>query len=284
MLRADAPDLDAAGQLPWGVLDGRTIIMSGGLRGVGLAMAASACQQGANVVILTRPLAEKVGGPPVVERVAIPGGEAIAVHGDIRREADVQVAVQTAVDHFGGIDVCVNIASVLALTGTEALSTETFDLMHQVNVRGAFLLTRACIGLLRNSDHAHILTISPPLNMSERWLGAHPGYTSSKYGMTILGLGWAAELMEAGIASNCLWPQSTIATPGSQTLLAGEVGARSRRPEVMGDAAMEILSRPPSAVTGRCFLDVDVLHQAGIDDLSGYGGGARPDLDLFVDA
>lgn len=274
--------LNAASQIPWGALNGLTFVMSGGLRGLGLAIASAASAQGANVVILVRPAPGD--DDRAVEIVDLDQGVALVLRGDIRSADDVGALVELAVSTYGGIDACLNVASVLALAGTEDLHMDDFDLMHQVNVRGAFLLTRTSLPHLRRSKHGHILTISPPLNMSERWLGAHPAYTSSKYAMTVLGLGWAAELADSGVASNCLWPESTIATPGEQTLLAGAPGVRSRRPEVVADAAMEVLSRSPSAVTGRCFLDAEVLYSAGVEDLSFYGGGISPDLDLFVDA
>lgn len=268
-------------------LEGRTILMSGGTRGIGLAIGLAAGRAGANVVVLAR--GAPGGGPAYADEpcgtlLEATGGQAIMVVGDIRSEEDVERAAALTVEAFGGIDACVNVASALCLTGTEALSTATFDLMQQVNVRGAFLLTRASIPHLRASDRAHIVTVSPPLNMSERWLGAHPGYTASKYGMTILGLGWAAELADLAIASNCLWPESMITTEGALREFGARAEERSRHPQVMGDAAVELISRPPSAVTGRTLLDVDVLGAAGITDLRAYGGGERPDLDLFVDA
>ena len=204
--------------------------------------------------------------------------------GDVRNESDVERAVELAIEHFGGVDICLNNASAIAVEPTEQLSLKKFDLMQDINTRGTFLLTKACLPHLRNSRNGHILTISPPLNMNPYWLGAHPSYTLSKYGMTLLTLGWAAEYAEAGIAANCLWPQSYIATSAVANSIDGEqMLAASRSPEVMADAAADIVLRPARSCTAQCFIDVEVLREAGIVDLSRYGGGANPIMDIFVD-
>jgi NAD(P)-dependent dehydrogenase (short-subunit alcohol dehydrogenase family) len=219
-----------------------------------------------------------------VAAIEAAGGSAVAVVGDVREEADVERAVATAVDRFGGVDMCVNNASALDVRGTEELPLKRFDLMQSINSRGTFVLTRACLPYLKRSDHAHILTLSPPLNLAPRWLGAHPAYTLSKYGMTLLTLGWAAEFAQQGIAANCLWPQTMIATAAVANVLGGEsVTSRSRSPEIMADAAVAVLSRPPHEQTGRTLIDADVLTDAGITDLARYGGGEHPEPDLFVD-
>jgi citronellol/citronellal dehydrogenase len=188
----------------------------------------------------------------------------------------------------------INNASAIATDPTEELSAKKFDLMMDINVRGTFLLTKAALPHLRESaertrgtqrSSAHLVTLAPPLNMNPHWLGAHATYTLSKYGMTLLSLGWAAEYAaEAGIGFGCLWPETYIATtavansPDFQTMLAA-----SRSPEIMADAAVEILSRPPEVVNGKCFIDSAVLAEAGVTDLSRYGGGDNPILDIFVD-
>jgi len=271
-----------------GTLKGRTIVMSGGSRGIGLAILVAAARQGANAVLLAKTDTPDPRLPgtvhTAVEEIEAAGGQAVAVVGDVRREEDVARAVTTAVDTFGGVDVCVNNASAINLTGTEELPPKRFDLMQQINVRGTFVLTQACLPHLRRSDQAHILTLSPPLNMAPHWLGRHPAYTLSKYGMSLLTLGWAAEFADVPIAANCLWPQTTIATAAVVNLLGGEeMAARSRRPKIMADAAVEILSGAPTARTGQTLVDVDVLRAAGITDIAAYGGGDDPELDLFVD-
>jgi len=271
-----------------GTLEGRTIVMSGGSRGIGLAILVAAARQGANAVLLAKTDTPDPRLPgtvhTAVEEIKAAGGQAVAVVGDVRREEDVARAVATAVDTFGGVDVCVNNASAINLTGTEELPPKRFDLMQQINVRGTFVLTQACLPYLRRSDQAHILTLSPPLNMAPHWLGRHPAYTLSKYGMSLLTLGWAAEFADVPIAANCLWPQTTIATAAVVNLLGGEeMAARSRRPEIMADAAVEILSGAPTARTGQTLVDEDVLRAAGVTDIAAYGGGDDPELDLFVD-
>lgn len=265
----------------------RTVILSGGSRGIGLAIATSAGRCGANIVILAKTDVPDPRLPgtvhTAVEQVESVGGRAVAVVGDVRQEEDVQRAVSTAVERFGGIDIVVNNASAIALAGTEELPVKRFDLMQDINVRGTFLLTQACLPHLRKAAEAHVMTLAPPLNLTPRWLGAHPAYTLSKYGMTLLSLGWAAEFADTGIAFSCLWPETYIATAAVANLGAdGElIGARS--PDIMADAAVEILSRPSSEVTGRCFIDADVLTESGVHDLSVYGGGDQPLRDLFLD-
>lgn len=268
-------------------LRGRTIVMSGGSRGIGLAILVAAARRGANAVLLA-----KTGEPDprlpgtvhtAVAEIKAAGGEAVAVVGDVRREEDVLRAVATAVECFGGVDVCINNAGAIDKSGTAELSVKRFDLMQQVNVRGAFLLTRACLPHLRRSEHAHVLSLAPPLNLAPHWLGRFPAYTQSKYALTLLTLGWAAEFADDGIAANCLWPQTRIATAVIRNLMGGdEALAGARDPEIMADAAMRILAEPPDA-TGRTLLDAEVLAAAGVTDLSRYGGGERPTLDLYVD-
>ncbi|MGW1563067.1 SDR family oxidoreductase [Streptomyces sp. NPDC002144] len=269
-------------------LKGRTIVMSGGSRGIGLAILTAAARKGANAVFLAKTDTPDPRLPGTVHTavaaIEAAGGSAVAVVGDVRQETDVERAVATAVDRFGGVDICVNNASALDVRGTEDLPLKRFDLMQSINSRGTFLLTRSCLPYLKRSDHAHILTLSPPLNLAPRWLGAHPCYTLSKYGMTLLTLGWATEFAEHGIAANCLWPQTTIATAAVANVLGGEnVLSRSRSPEIMADAALAVLSRPPREQTGKTLIDADLLTAAGPTDLARYGGGDHPELDLFVE-
>ena len=270
-----------------GSFAGRTMVVSGGSRGIGLAIALGAAQRGANVVLLAKTAEPHPKLPGTVHTAAAEvdaaGGQALAVVGDVRKEDDVQRAVDAAVERFGGVDICVNNASAIAVEGTEQLSAKKFDLMMDINVRGTFLLTKACLPHLRNSAAAHVLTLSPPLNLNPYWLGAHPSYTLSKYGMTLLSLGWAVEFGDAGIAFNCLWPETYIGTAAVANSAEGErMLASSRSPEIMADAAVEILCRPVS-VTGQCFIDSGVLAEAGVTDLSRYGGGQTPITDIFVD-
>ena len=269
-------------------LSGRTMIMSGGSRGIGLAIGIAAGRLGANVVLLAKTDTPDPRLPGTIHTAAAEieqaGGTALAVVGDVRDEATVQNAVDRAVERFGGIDICVNNASALALQGTEELSVKKFDLMQSIQLRGTFLLTRASLPHLRQSSNPHVLTLSPPLNLSPKWLGAHPAYTLAKYGMSLLALGWAAEYADAGVASNTLWPESIIATAAVANLLGGEDSMnKARGPEIMADAAMQIVTRPAKECTGNSFIDVDVLREAGIADLSQYGGGGEIIYDIYID-
>jgi NAD(P)-dependent dehydrogenase (short-subunit alcohol dehydrogenase family) len=212
------------------------------------------------------------------------GGQALAVVGDVRDESSVERVVARAVERFGGIDICLNNASALALDGTDRLSVKKFDLLTQVQLRGTYLLTRAALPHLLDGTNPHILSLSPPLNLAPAWLGAHPAYSMAKYGMTLLTLGWAAEYRDRGVAANCLWPETFIATAAVQNLLGGdEAVARARTPAIVADAAIEILTRPPAERTGRAVLDVDVLRDAGVTDLARYGAGPDLQYDVFVD-
>jgi citronellol/citronellal dehydrogenase len=270
----------------------RTLVVSGGSRGIGLAIALGAAKHGANVVLLAKTAEPHPKLPGTVHTavadVEAAGGKGVAVVGDVRKEEDVQRAVDAAVEHFGGIDIVINNASAIATEPTEELSAKKFDLMMDINVRGTFLLTKAALPHLRKSANAHVVTLAPPLNMNPHWLGAHPTYTLSKYGMTLLSLGWAEEFRQergrASVGFSCLWPETYIATAAVTNLADGDkMAARSRSPEIMADAAVEILSRPVADVNGKCFIDSAVLAEAGVTDVSGYGGGDDPILDIFVD-
>jgi NAD(P)-dependent dehydrogenase (short-subunit alcohol dehydrogenase family) len=269
-------------------LSDRTMVISGASRGIGLAIAVAAARQGANVVVLAKTAEPHPRLPGTVHtavaEIEAAGSKAVAVVGDVREEEDVRRTVAAAVDHFGGVDICVNNASAIATEPTDRLAAKKFDLMMDINIRGTFLLTQACLPHLRQSPNPHVLTISPPINMNPRWLGAHPEYTLSKYGMTLLSLGWAAEYADQGIAANCLWPQTYIATSAVANMADSERQlAAARSPEIMGDAAVEMLARPARSFTGTCCIDADVLTGSGVSDLSRYGGGDRPTPDLFLD-
>lgn len=274
--------------MPTGSLADRTVVISGASRGIGLAIGIDAARQGAHVVLLAKTDTPHPRLPGTVHTAAAEieanGGKALAVVGDVRREEDVQRVADAAVQRFGGIDVCVNNASAIAVEPTAVLSAKKYDLMQEINLRGTFLLTKACVPHLEQSVNPHVLTISPPVNMNPRWLGAHPAYTLSKYGMTLLSLGWAAEFAAAGIGVNCLWPQTYIATAAVANMADGaKLAESSRSPEIMADAAVAIISRPSREATGNCYIDAEVLHAAGVADLSRYGGGDQPIPDLFLD-
>ncbi len=266
----------------------RTLLVSGGSRGIGLAIALGAARQGANVVLLAKTAEPHPKLPGTVHTavadVEAVGAKAVAVVGDVRKEEDVARAVDTAVQAFGGIDIVVNNASAIATEATESLSVKKYDLMMDINVRGTFLLTKAALPHLRASSAAHVITLAPPLNLNPYWLGAHPTYTVSKYGMTLLSLGWAQEYRDAGIGFSCLWPQTYIATSAVTNLADGDnLASASRSPEIMADAAVQILTGPPEKSNGQTYIDADVLAEAGITDLSRYGGGDDPIWDIFVD-
>ena len=271
-------------------LRGRTILMSGGSRGIGLAIALRAARDGANLAILAKtdqPHPRLAGTiHTAASEIEEAGGSALAIVGDVRDADSIERAVRATVKRFGAIDIVVNNASAIDLSPSTELQVKKFDLMHQIEVRGTFLLTRAALPHLRESDHAHILTLSPPLNLSKRWLGAHVGYMLAKYGMTLAALGFAAEFEAYGIASNTLWPRTAIATAAVQNLLGGdEVMRRSRAPEIMGDAAHIVLRRAPMEQTGQTLIDDEVLAGAGVTDLSAYqqGDGAEMVPDFFLD-
>lgn len=267
----------------------RTLVISGGSRGIGLSIALGAARRGANVVLLAKTAEPHPKLPGTVHtavaEVEAAGGKGVAVVGDVRKEEDVARAIETAVVHFGGVDIVVNNASAISTEPTEALSAKKFDLMMDINIRGTFLLTKAALPHLRKSTNGHVLTLAPPMNMNPYWLGAHPSYTLSKYGMTLLSLGWAAEYADTGIGFSCLWPETYIVTSAVTNLADGQnLAQSSRKPDIMADAAVEILSRPAAEVNGQTFIDSEVLTASGVTDLSRYGGGDNPIIDIFIDA
>lgn len=267
----------------------RTVFITGASRGIGEAIALKLAAEGANIIIAAKSVEEdpRLGGTifSVAEAVEKAGGKALPVQVDIRDEANIQQAVQQAVDKFGGIDILINNASAIQLTNTEQTPAKRFDLMYDINVRGTFLVTQHCIPWLKKGTNPHILTLSPPINIAPQWLGPHVAYTISKYNMSMLALGWAEELKPYGIAANSLWPATTIATAAVRNLLGGEaLISRSRKPEIIADAAYYILSRSSGVCTGNNFIDEEVLKDEGITDLEKYaitpGGPLHPDLFL----
>jgi len=274
-------------------LAGKTMFISGASRGIGLAIAVRAARDGANVCLIAKTAEPDPRLPGTIHTAAREieqaGGRALAIAGDIRDESAVAEAVSRCVERFGGIDIAVNNASAINLAGTEALELKRYDLMQDINARGTFLVSKLCIPHLRRAQNPHVLTLSPPLNMNAKWFSAHVAYTIAKYGMSMCTLGMAAEFRAEGIAFNSLWPRTIIATAAVQNLLGGEQAmARSRRPEIMADAAHAILTRPSRECTGNFFIDEEVLAQEGIDDLSGYRYGEGEDdgqllPDLFLD-
>ena len=272
------------------LLKNRTVFITGASRGIGKAIALRLAGQGANIVIAAKSVREneKLGGTifSAAEEVEKAGGKALAVQCDIRFEEQVNNAVDKAVEMFGGIDMLVNNASAISLTPTEQTEPKRFDLMHDVNVRGTFFVTKSCIPHLKKSSNAHILTLSPPINMNPKWLAGHLAYTLSKYNMSMMAIGWAAELKQYHIASNALWPKTTIDTAAVRNLLGGQALVNmSRTPDILADSAFYILSKPASQCTGNCFLDEDVLAAEGITDLGKYSvvPGAQLYKDLFLD-
>jgi len=219
------------------------------------------------------------------EAIREAGGDALPIVGDVRNDDDVTEAVLQTQGEFGGIDIVVNNASVIDLSGSLDLSTKKYDLMQDVNVRGTFMLSRAAIPMLKEAENPHILSLSPPLNLSPKWLGAHTGYTLAKYGMTMATLGFAAEFAADGIAANTLWPRTTIATAAVQYALGGDRMMKvSRTPEIYADAAYEVLTKPSREYTGQTLIVEDVLRDAGVTDFSRYAAvPGTPDEALFPD-
>jgi citronellol/citronellal dehydrogenase len=271
-------------------LEDKTLFISGGSRGIGLAIAIRAARDGANVALIAKTAEPhpKLDGTvyTAAAQIEAAGGHALPMVGDIRDEAQVMRAVAQTAERFGGIDVCVNNASAINLSGTEALEIKRYDLMQSINTRGTFVVSRACLPHLKLAANPHILTLSPPLNLEPRWLGPHIGYTIAKYGMTLCALGLAAEFADDGVASNALWPRTLIATAAVQNLLGGEAAmARARKPELYADAAYAVMTRPSRDCTGNAFLCEDVLAAEGVTDFDRYAyqPGAEPEADLFVD-
>ncbi len=270
-------------------LEGKTLFITGASRGIGLAIALRAARDGANVAIAAKTADPhpKLEGTihTAAEEIEAAGGKALACVVDVRSEEAVRAAVEKTVETFGGIDILVNNASAIQLTGTLDTDMKRFDLMHQVNTRGTFLCSKACIPHLKKAENPHVLMLSPPLNMEERWFSGHVAYTMAKFGMSQCVLGMAGEFRRDGIAFNALWPRTAIATAAVKNLLGGDAMVKkSRKPEIIADAAHAIFMRPARDCTGNFFIDDDVLAAEGVSDLSGYAVDPSEDLipDFFI--
>lgn len=258
-------------------LNGKTIFISGASRGIGLAIALRAAADGANVAIAAKTVDPNPKLPGTIHTAAADieaaGGKALALACDIRDEQQVVAAVQKTAENFGGIDILINNASAISLTSTEATPIKRFDLMFGVNVRGTYLCTQVCLPHLKQSArrkrNPHVLTLSPPLNMDPRWFAPHVAYTMAKYGMSMCVLGHAAEFRPYGIAVNALWPRTVIATAALQ-MIPGVKPEHCRKPEIVADAAYQILTSDAVATTGNFFIDEEVLKRAGVDDFDRY--------------
>lgn len=270
-------------------LKGRTIFITGASRGIGLAIALRAASDGANIAIAAKTNEPHPKLPGTIhtaaEEIEKAGGKALPLATDIRDESAVRLAVERTLETFGSLDILVNNASAIFLAPTVATPMKRFDLMHQVNARGTFLCSQACIPHLQKGVNPHILNISPPLNMKAKWFKDHCAYTMAKYGMSMCVLGMSAELAEVGIAVNALWPRTCIDTAALQLLGGEEMRRQSRKPQIMGDAAHVILTSDSRVCTGNFFIDDEVLGKAGVKDLSKYdvAPGATLLPDFFLD-
>lgn len=267
-------------------LRNKTLFITGASRGIGKAIALRAARDGANVVIAAKTAEPNPKLPGTIftaaEEVVAAGGRALPLIVDVRDEAQVKAAVDEAVRVFGGIDVAVNNASAIHLTGTLDTPMKRYDLMHQINTRGTFVVSQACLPHLLKAANPHVLNISPPLNFDAKWFAPHVAYTMAKYGMSLCVLGMAAEFREEGVAVNALWPKTVIVTSAVLNLLGGDETARhSRSADIMADAAYEVLTRPSRACTGNFFIDEDVLREAGVTDFSKYQ--LDPSAELWPD-
>ncbi len=266
-------------------LAGKTVFITGASRGIGKAIGLAAAREGANVVIAAKSTVPhpKLEGTihSAAEEMERAGGKALAVKCDVRDEAEIQAAVAAAVARFGGIDVLVNNASAIFLAGTVDTPMKRYDLMHQVNARGTFACSQACIPHLARSANPHILNLSPPLSLNPRWFAPHVAYTMAKYGMSLCVLGMAEELRDRGIAVNALWPRTVIATAALNVLGAQETARHGRTPEIVADAAMAILRREARVCTGNFFIDEAVLRAEGVTDFGKYA--VRPGESLMAD-
>ena len=270
-------------------LKGKTLFVSGASRGIGLAIAKRAAEDGANIILAAKTAEEHPKLPGTIytaaKEVIESGGKALPIVCDIRDEEQVRQAVNSGVEEFGGIDICVNNASAIQLTNTLQTDMKRYDLMHQVNSRGTFLVSKACLPHLLKSDNPHILNLSPPLDMNPKWFGPHVAYTMAKYGMSLCVLGMAEEFKEQGVAVNALWPRTAIATAAIKNALGGDAIMNiSRFPEIMGDAAYTILTKPSKEFTGNFCIDDTVLADNGVTDFSVYADVPFDQLapDFFV--
>ena len=256
-------------------LAGKTLFITGASRGIGLAIALRAARDGANIAIAAKTAEPHKHLPGTIYTAAkdieAAGGQALPLIVDVRDEANVYEAVEKTVAAFGGVDICVNNASAIQLTGTEATDMKRYDLMHQINARGTFLTSKACIPHLKRASNPHVLMLSPPLDMSPRWFGTHVAYTMAKFGMSMCVLGMAAEFKDDGIAFNALWPRTGIATAAIQFALGGEAGMRQcRAPEIMADAAHAVFEKPARDFSGNFLIDDSFLYAEGVRDFDQY--------------
>jgi citronellol/citronellal dehydrogenase len=270
-------------------LQGKTLLVTGGSRGIGRAIALAAAREGANVVVAAKSDAPHPKLPGTIHEVAAEveraGGKALAVRCDVRSDEEIQRAVNAGVERFGGLDLLVNNASAIFLAGTLETPMKRFDLMHQVNARGTFACSQAAIPHLARSSNPHILNLSPPLSLNPRWFRGHVAYTMAKYGMSMCVLGMAEELRDRGIAVNALWPRTVIATAALNLLGGDDTAKHGRTPEIVADAALAILRRPSRTCTANFFIDEDVLREEGVTDFSQYAVRAGEPLmrDLFLE-
>lgn len=270
-------------------LSGKTLLVTGATRGIGKAIALRAARDGANIALLGKTKDPNPKLPGTLDSAAseleAAGGRALACQCDIRFDEQVERAVTSTVERFGGIDILVNNASAISLTDTSHTEMKRFDLMHQVNTRGSFLCAKLCLPYLERATNPHILNLAPPLNFEERWFAPHTAYSISKYGMSLCVLGMAGEFRSRGIAVNALWPKTAIATAAVENLLGGTaVLERSRKPGIVADAAHYVLTQSAREVTGNFFVDEEVLRQAGVTDFDQYAMTPGSELmpDFFV--
>jgi citronellol/citronellal dehydrogenase len=270
-------------------LAGKTLFITGASRGIGLAIALRAARDGANIAVAAKTTEPhpKLAGTiyTAAEEIERAGGKALPLAVDVRDENSVAAAVRECAERFGGIDICINNASAINLAATEQIEMRRYDLIQQINTRGTFVTSRACLPYLKNASNPHVLTLSPPLDLKPQWFADHLAYSLSKYGMSLCMLGMAEEYRAAGIACNCLWPRTTIATAAVEFALGGAaMMRRSRKPEIMADAAHVILNRAARECTGQFLIDDSVLYEAGVRDFAPYSvePGASLIADLFV--
>ena len=267
----------------------KTVIMSGGSRGVGLEIAKALGKDGANIAILAKTTEPHPTLPGTIftaaKEIEEVGGAALPIVCDIRYEEQVEAAVEEAASKFGGIDICINNASAIHLTDTINTPMKRYDLMHNINVRGAFMLSQKCIPHLKKGDNSHILTLSPPLDIARKWFGMTLAYTTAKYGMSLVAHGLAEELGKHNVASNCLWPRTSLDTAAVRNVIGAELVKGSRKPSIYADAAYAVLKRDSSTCTGNFFLDQDVLEEEGVTDFDQYAVDPESTLvsDFFVD-
>ena len=267
----------------------KTVIMSGGSRGVGLEIAKALGKDGANIAILAKTTEPHPTLPGTIftaaKEIEEVGGAALPIVCDIRYEEQVEAAVEEAASKFGGIDICINNASAIHLTDTINTPMKRYDLMHNINVRGTFMLSQKCIPHLKKGDNSHILTLSPPLDIARKWFGMTLAYTTAKYGMSLVAHGLAEELGKHNVASNCLWPRTSLDTAAVRNVIGAELVKGSRKPSIYADAAYAVLKRDSSTCTGNFFLDQDVLEEEGVTDFDQYAVDPESTLvsDFFVD-